>query len=261
MKKTYLKKILGALFVMAIFLILFLPLYIESKPIIDINEDILRVYYFNVGQADCTLDINNGQTLLIDEENEKTTQIGLFDGGLTIKSQREEKDKTKIIENKTKLIRRNQDIKFRYLNISNLKSSNQRTNGIKNVVYELRHMSIYNQYRHYPTAYCFLIRSMLEQSSIYFLINLSKWDKLKEGNNDKDLRLEQIINYISKNKGNLINDETILKCWETCFNSLGTKNYLDLVIHHPEQVTANIEAIRNITDMGLYAIIQHFLNS
>lgn len=74
MKKTYLKKILGALFVMAIFLILFLPLYIESKPIIDINEDILRVYYFNVGQADCTLAINNGQTLLIDGGKEENSE-------------------------------------------------------------------------------------------------------------------------------------------------------------------------------------------
>lgn len=251
-----------------------------SKIISDINEKVIttetvkninniREYLYPNNNEAKLENINNEKKYkekssidtLIDEENEKTTQIGLFDGGLTIKSQREEKDKTKIIENKTKLIRRNQDIKFRYLNISNLKSSNQRTNGIKNVVYELRHMSIYNQYRHYPSAYCFLIRSILEQSSIYFLINLSKWDKLREGNNDKDLRLEQIINYISKNKGNLITDDAILKCWETCFNSLGTKNYLDLVIHHPEQVTANIEAIRNITDMGLYAIIQYFLNS
>lgn len=71
MEKTYLKHILGALFVMAIFLLLFLPLYFQSKPIIDINEDILRVYYFNVGQADCTLVINNGKTLLIDGGKEE----------------------------------------------------------------------------------------------------------------------------------------------------------------------------------------------
>lgn len=65
-EKTYLKRILGALFVVIMFLLLCLPLYFQSKPIIDINEDILRVYYFNVGQADCTLAINKGQTLLID---------------------------------------------------------------------------------------------------------------------------------------------------------------------------------------------------
>ncbi len=73
-EKTYLKKIFGALFVMAIFLLLCLPLYFQGKPIININEDILRVYYFNVGQADCILAINNGQTLLIDGGKESNSQ-------------------------------------------------------------------------------------------------------------------------------------------------------------------------------------------
>lgn len=33
---------------------------------IDVTEDILRVYYFDVGQADSILIVNNGQTMLID---------------------------------------------------------------------------------------------------------------------------------------------------------------------------------------------------
>lgn len=33
---------------------------------IDVNEDILRVYYFDVGQADSILIVNNGQSMLID---------------------------------------------------------------------------------------------------------------------------------------------------------------------------------------------------
>ncbi len=251
-----------------------------SKIINDINEKVItnetvknikniRKYLYPNNNEIKLENINNEKEYkeklkidtLIDEKDEENTQIGLFDGSLPIKNKTKEENKTKSIKNKTKLIRRNQDIKFRYLDISNLKSSNQRAKGIKNIVYELQRMSTYNQYRYYPSAYCFLIRSILEQSSIYFLINMSKWEKLREGNNDKDLRLEQIINYVSRNKGNLIADDTILKCWETCFDSLGTKNYLDLVIHHPEQVTANIEAIRNITDIGMYAIIQYFLNS
>ena len=36
---------------------------------IDINEDILRVYYFDVGQADSMLIVNNGKTMLIDAGN------------------------------------------------------------------------------------------------------------------------------------------------------------------------------------------------
>ena len=36
---------------------------------IDINEDILRVYYFDVGQADSILIVNNGESMLIDAGN------------------------------------------------------------------------------------------------------------------------------------------------------------------------------------------------
>ena len=36
---------------------------------ININEDILRVYYFDVGQADSILIVNNGQSMLIDAGN------------------------------------------------------------------------------------------------------------------------------------------------------------------------------------------------
>lgn len=59
----------------------------------------------------------------------------------------------------------------------------------------------------------------------------------------------------------MIQDDTILRCWESCFNFEGTKDYLDLVIHHPYKVIANIEAIKSITDMGLYAIIQYLINN
>ncbi len=36
---------------------------------IDVNEDILRVYYFDVGQADSILIVNNGESMLIDAGN------------------------------------------------------------------------------------------------------------------------------------------------------------------------------------------------
>lgn len=41
-----------------------------NKYTININEDILRIYYLDVGQADCTLVVNNSQTMLIDGGNE-----------------------------------------------------------------------------------------------------------------------------------------------------------------------------------------------
>lgn len=74
-KKNIFNKIIG--FIIIILLCAFLGLlsYFQSKPLIDINEDILRVYYLNVGQADCTLIVNNGQTMLIDGANEADSTL------------------------------------------------------------------------------------------------------------------------------------------------------------------------------------------
>lgn len=74
-KKNIFNKIIG--FIIIILLCAFLGLlsYFQNKPLIDINENILRVYYFDVGQADCTLVVNNGQTMLIDGGNEADSSL------------------------------------------------------------------------------------------------------------------------------------------------------------------------------------------
>lgn len=74
-KKNIFNKIIG--FIIVILLCAFLGLlsYFQNRPLIDINEDILRVYYLNVGQADCTLVVNNGQTMLIDGGNEADSSL------------------------------------------------------------------------------------------------------------------------------------------------------------------------------------------
>lgn len=74
-KKNIFNKIIG--FIIIILLCAFLGLlsYSQNRPLIDINEDILRVYYLNVGQADCTLVVNNGQTMLIDGANEADSSL------------------------------------------------------------------------------------------------------------------------------------------------------------------------------------------
>ncbi len=59
-KKNSFKKILDIIIIIIICILLCALIYFQNKPLIDINEDILRVYYFDVGQADCTLVINNG---------------------------------------------------------------------------------------------------------------------------------------------------------------------------------------------------------
>jgi competence protein ComEC len=73
--KNIFNKIIG--FIIIILLCTFLGLlsYFQNRPLIDINEDILRVYYLNVGQADCTLVVNHGKTMLIDGANEADTSL------------------------------------------------------------------------------------------------------------------------------------------------------------------------------------------
>ena len=74
-KKNIFNKII--LFILIILLCTFLGLlsYFQNKPLINIHEDILRIYYLNVGQADSTLVINNGETMLIDGGNEADSSL------------------------------------------------------------------------------------------------------------------------------------------------------------------------------------------
>lgn len=130
--------------------------------------------------------------------------------------------------------------------------------GIKNLAFEIQRMST-NAYLTYPISYCFLLRSILEQSAIYFLINQNKWDTLVKGNNGLDLRLEKIINYITKNSSNLLDDST-KRIWNVCFSNSSNKDYFDLVIHHPYKIIANPNAIQQICETGLFAIVQYFIN-
>lgn len=73
--KNIFNKTIG--FILIILLCIFLGLlsYFQNKTLINIHEDILRIYYLNVGQADSTLVINNGETMLIDGGNEADSPL------------------------------------------------------------------------------------------------------------------------------------------------------------------------------------------
>jgi len=158
-------------------------------------------------------------------------------------------------------IKKDKEIVFRYINIDKLNYNNERAKGIKELCYEIQQLSLKNKYMDYPIAYASLLRSLLEQSSIYFLMNINLWEKLKLKYNKKDLKLEQIIKEISSNKENILKGTSILREWENCFNTEVHKDYFDLVIHHPYKVFANPEHIKSLSDIGLFAIIQYFVNN
>lgn len=157
-------------------------------------------------------------------------------------------------------IKKEDTIIFSNINIDNLDLDNERASGIRALAYEIQFSSRKNGYKYYPISYCFLLRALLEQTSIYFLINSNKWETLKNGRN-RDLNLGEIIVYITKNVDKLFCDNiNIQRSWNIVFNSQTTKDYLDLVIHHPYKIYPNIEYIKSISDIGLFAIIQYFID-
>lgn len=157
-------------------------------------------------------------------------------------------------------IKKEDAIIFSNINIDNLDSDNERSSGIRALAAEIQKSSRTNGYKYYPISYCFLLRALLEQTSIYFLLNINKWEKLSNGKN-RDLNLGEIIKYISKNTDNLFSDDiNVKRSWNIVFNSETTKDYLDLVIHHPYKIYPNIEYIKTISDIGLFAVIQYFIN-
>ena len=122
-------------------------------------------------------------------------------------------------------IKKEDTIIFSNINIYNLDNSNERANGIKSLAYELQRSSIKNGYKYYPISYCFLLRALLEQTSIYFLINTNKWKKLVDGKN-RDLNLSEIIKYITNNADNLFSDNiNIKKIWNIVWRHINLLYY------------------------------------
>ncbi len=188
------------------------------------------------------------KTILKEQQNDTIKQITLS-----------ELDNKKILPPESN-IKKEDMIIFSNINIDHLDFKNERANRIKLLSYEIQHFSRKNDYKYYPISYCFSLRALLKQTSIYFLMNANKWDKLIIGKN-RDLNLNEIIKYITSNADNLFFDDiNIKKIWNIVFVSQINKNYLDLVIHDPYKIYPNIEYIKILSDIGLFAIIQYFID-
>lgn len=226
---------------------------LKNKNIKNSNE--MKKYLYG-GEADEVIVNSEAKTIPINSENTKV--IDKKQNNNFVKD--EDYEQLSIIKPSSyELIKKETRSIFVQINIKNLKLENPRTIGIKDLCYEIQQMCLSMQDKKYCIAFAFLIRSLLEQSSIYFLINKDRWNKLKEGHAGKDLKLEQIIKELEKNKSRYF-DENTLRCWET-LNNTATKSYFDMIVHHPYLIRANKDTINNISDSGLFAIIQFFLNN
>lgn len=157
-------------------------------------------------------------------------------------------------------IKKENRIAFANIDIRNLDFSNERARGIEKIACEVQLFSRRKDYKYYPYAYCNSLRQLLEQTSIYFLMNRNKWEMLKRGKN-RDLNLGEIIKYITNHVDHLFLDNVKMKrIWKIVFASQTSKDYLDLVVHQPHEVEANMEYIKTISDIGMFAIVQYFIN-
>lgn len=157
-------------------------------------------------------------------------------------------------------IKKEKMIIFSNINIEKLDYNNERASGIKALAYEIQQMSMKNAYEYYPISYCFILRALFEQASIYFLMMRDEWNEFK-GNRNRDPNLSEIIKHITNKMDTLFsNDVTAKRCWENVFKTQSNKDYLDLVIHHPYNIYPNIGHIKRISDIGLFYIIQYFIN-
>ncbi|MCI9366026.1 MAG: hypothetical protein HFJ54_05690 [Clostridia bacterium] len=167
---------------------------------------------------------------------------------------------TQIITMPEVKIKKEKMIIFSNINIEKLDYNNERASGIKALAYEIQQMSMKNAYEYYPISYCFILRALFEQTSIYFLMMRNEWDEFK-GNRNRDPNLGEIIKHITNKMDTLFsNDVTAKRCWENVFKTQSNKDYLDLVIHHPYNIYPNIGHIKRISDIGLFYIIQYFIN-
>ena len=196
-------------------------LYGEEKETIVISKD------------DIIIPSNNENKELKNEEEIKSSNKTEGEDKITVLPRDIQDEQMSIImPNSYELIKKETNSIFIRINIRQLKKDNPRAIGIQDLCYEIQQMCFNMHNKKYCIAFPFLLRSLLEQSSIYFLINKNRWEKLKEGNANKDLKLEQIIREIERNKSRYF-DKNTLRCWDAFNNNTSTKDYFDMIFHHP----------------------------
>lgn len=208
----------------------------------------------------------------IENKNNKDTtelenQLDIVD---TIKPKEEKTPqyhKESILENKNSKITIPKGLLFSYLEVSSVDINNPDNFGILYLSNELKELSKSGNYKKYPISTVMLIRSLLEQALKYQLNKLGEWndfvtqEKVKNKNN-KEPGLEKIIDYCHGNTNKVFsNDAKTQRAFNMFASNIGTKDYFDMLIHHPECAVADSNIIEKITNNGLYRVIQYIFNN
>lgn len=156
---------------------------------------------------------------------------------------------------------------FAYLEVSNVDVNNPDNFGILYLSNELKELSKSGNYKKYPISTVMLTRSLLEQALKYQLKRLGEWDSFvarekRKNKNNKEPGLESIIDYCHGNSNKIFNGDINAQRYFNLFASnIGTKDYFDMLIHHPECAVADPRIIEKITNNGLYKVIEYIFNN
>lgn len=162
---------------------------------------------------------------------------------------------------------------FDNLNWTALNNQNKFENGIINLCSELKKLSKTKNYKEYPISTAILIRSLLELSLEYYVIKTENHlfikriirSKLNEPIIYK--KLEQILSEYSiwadnsgQNTSLFYKNDTLARTFKSFAANTGTKDFFDMIIHHPENVKANYNILEIIADSGLASFLNEVLN-
>jgi hypothetical protein len=143
--------------------------------------------------------------------------------------------------------------------ICDLKSSSD-TDGIIRLTTELKKMSKRKDYTEYPIAAAMLMRSLLEQSLIYYLKKRNKWNKFYSSKK-YDPTLTEIIDKYYSDTDIFAQDKKIERGFHTVFETPGLKDYFNMLVHHPDKFAATKESLDAIVaQSGYSALIQYIID-
>lgn len=156
---------------------------------------------------------------------------------------------------------------FDGLNPSNLNRSNQLCHGLLQICKEISVYSTKRLINDLPSCGAFLIRSLVEQSIIYYskTHNVSTGDKLiwqEIAPDDRTPKLSTIIGKYCRegSAANYIPDTTIRAYFVHVFSNYNnTANPLNWVIHNPSSFMLSPEQLTNLPRAGLLSIINYFI--
>ncbi len=199
-----------------------------------------------------TIDSSKKDTAHFDGFSHNFTDIGTSVGVATISTSLKEE------------VPDNGGLKFEYLTLKTVDSSNPENHGILDISRELKKLSNSKNkfYKEFPISTAILIRGLLEQSIKYLIKKRGEWGNLKSVTKKKegDIGLKDLINFCNNYSKNIFLDSTTLRLYKLFTKSDANKDYFDLIVHHPEKVKSHPEDLERLTDLCLFGLINAILN-